>query len=44
MVKDQKVLLGESRTATFEFKVVERIYWLSGESYNKRKKGGSSNG
>ena len=44
MVEDQKVLLGESRTATFEFKVVERIYWLSGESYNKRKKGGSSNG
>ena len=44
MVEDQNVLLGESRTATFKFQVVERIYWLSGESYNKRKKGGSSNG
>ena len=43
-VDDQTFLLDKAATGTFKFEKVDRIYWLSGESYNKRKKGVNSNG
>ena len=41
-VESQTVILQtQSVTVPFDFGVIDRIYWLSGYSYNYRKKGGS---